>query len=1074
MTESKSGDVVDEKLDQLKAALSDRYAVEREIGQGGMATVYLASDLKHHRKVAVKVVKAELAASLGADRFLREIDIAAGLNHPHILPLYDSGDADGLLYYVMPFVEGESLRDRLDREKQLPINDALRIAREAADGLAYANSHGVIHRDIKPENILLSGGHAVIADFGIARALSASGGERLTGTGLSVGTPIYMSPEQASGDRQLDGRSDLYSLACVLYEMLAGEPPFTGRTLASIVHQHVLADPPSVAVMRPSVPAQIASSIQTAMAKAPADRYPTAKDFADQLGPSTDLHSGQATQLSGSGLLEGMPLLKNLFERRVPHIVALYVLMTAVVVLFTDFLVDRFVLSPFLPDFALVALASMIPAVVLVSYFHGKPGPSTLTRAERIGVPTNVGVSALVLFLNFNVMDLGAATTTITVEDEDGQRVERTVPKSAFRKRLALFNFDNTAGDRARDWLGLGIPIALDTDLDQDLFVDAQSSVNFVEQLAQTDYPDGVGLPFTLKRQIANDRHLPYFVSGSYTVEDGQYVVTASLFETRRGRLLQERTFAGDDLFALVDEMAVQLKHDLEIPEQYIEDVEDLPIGSILTNSMTAFEAMANGLHALIVREEWEVAARHLERAVAQDPTFATAHYALYRIYLLGNQSAKAQLALQASMEHRYKLAEKDRYTLKISHYEFRQQPDKVLAVAKMRVELFPDDIDGRLQLAQLYVFHNDVDATIAQFEQILKIDPGQYNHLQTLGKLYQQRGEFDRALDYLEQYAKQFPNNEESFNAIGDVYENLGRHADAKAQYDRALLLKTDDVGTLVRLADIERDLGRFDEALGLLDEARAAAKTPVDRASVYAAFASFSEWKGQLESALEFRQLEAAENRQFLPTVVGLREQVISLDRYVKAGQTDRAFRILRGIEAQLTPPWDMLLPHIAYMAIYTELEAADSAEAAIAGVERIIRASGVEALRSRIVHTQGRIHEFRNQFEEAIAQYERELELAPTNFRTHTDIGRAYRRVGRYEEAEGHIQMTLRVHPFDPIAHYELALVYADAEDDAKALEHLETALRVWEEADPAYQPALRARTKFTELGGATGMR
>lgn len=285
---------------------------------------------------------------------------------------------------------------------------------------------------------------------------------------------------------------------------------------------------------------------------------------------------------------------------------------------------------------------------------------------------------------------------------------------------------------------------------------------------------------------------------------------------------------------------------------------------------------------------------------------------------------------------------------------------------------------------------------------------------------------------------------------------------------------MKTDDVGTLVRLADIERDLGRFDEALGLLDQALAAAKTPVDRASVYAAFALFSEWKGQLENALEFQQQEAAENRQFLPTVLGLREQLMSLDTYVKAGQTDRAFEILRGIEAQLTPPWDMLFPHIAHMAIYSELEEADSAEAAIVGVERMIQAFGVEALRSQILHTQGRIHELRNQFEEAIAQYERELELAPTNFRTHTDIGRAYRRVDRYEEAEGHIQMTLRVHPFDPMAHYELALVYADAGEDAKALEHLETALRVWDEADPAYQPALQARTKFTELGGAAGMR
>src|SRR5881398_658733 len=193
-----------------------------------MATVYLAEDRKHHRRVAIKVLKPELAATLGPERFLREIEIAAGLNHPHILPLHDSGEAGGFLYYVMPFVEGESLRGRLNRERQLPLEDTLQITREVADALSYAHSHDVVHRDIKPENILLQAGHAVVSDFGIARAITAAGGEKLTGTGIAVGTPAYMSPEQGAASARVDERSDIYSLGCVLYEMLAGEPPFTG------------------------------------------------------------------------------------------------------------------------------------------------------------------------------------------------------------------------------------------------------------------------------------------------------------------------------------------------------------------------------------------------------------------------------------------------------------------------------------------------------------------------------------------------------------------------------------------------------------------------------------------------------------------------------------------------------------------------------------------------------------------------------------------------------------------------------------------------------------------------------
>ncbi len=267
----------------LCAALASRYEVERELGQGGMATVYLARDLKHRRQVAIKVVRPDVAAALGSERFLREIDTAASLTHPHILPLHDSGEAGGFLYFVMPFVEGESLRAKLDREKRLPVDEALQIAREVADALGHAHGHGIVHRDIKPANILLESGHAVVADFGIARAASAAAGESLTETGMTLGTPAYMSPEQAAGSTSLDGRSDLYALGCVLFEMLAGQPPFTGPTAESLVHQHRSVQPRPVTDTRPSVPGWVAAALQRALAKAPADRFLTGAQFAEAL-----------------------------------------------------------------------------------------------------------------------------------------------------------------------------------------------------------------------------------------------------------------------------------------------------------------------------------------------------------------------------------------------------------------------------------------------------------------------------------------------------------------------------------------------------------------------------------------------------------------------------------------------------------------------------------------------------------------------------------------------------------------------------------------------------------------------
>jgi len=269
----------------LNAALADRYRIERELGVGGMATVYLAQDLKHQRRVAIKVLKPELAAAIGADRFLREITTTASLRHPHIVPLYDSGAAGDTLFYVMPFVDGESLRGRLGREKQLPLDDALQIAREVADALSYAHARGVVHRDIKPENIMLEAGHAVVTDFGIAKAVSGAGGDSLTQTGMAIGTPSYMSPEQAAGDQELDGRSDLYALGCVLYEMLAGQPPFTGPTVESVVHQHLVVEPRAISLLRPAVPAPVAAALQRALAKTPADRFNPVAQFSEAIRP---------------------------------------------------------------------------------------------------------------------------------------------------------------------------------------------------------------------------------------------------------------------------------------------------------------------------------------------------------------------------------------------------------------------------------------------------------------------------------------------------------------------------------------------------------------------------------------------------------------------------------------------------------------------------------------------------------------------------------------------------------------------------------------------------------------------
>ena len=314
---------------KVTEALAGRYKVEKIIGEGGMATVYLATDQKHKRKVAVKVMRPELAATLGSERFLREVEIAGQLSHPHILPMYDSGESDGLLYYVMPYVPGETLREKLQREGALPADDALRLAREVAEALAYAHRQGIIHRDIKPANILLSEGHALVADFGIARAVGDGGGEQLTRTGIAVGTPQYMAPEQATGDKEVDGRADVYATGAVLYEMLAGEPPFTGPSARIILTRSLTEAPRALTGARQGLPAAVDAVVQKSLAKNPADRYATgsalvtALDGLRQVGMSsgtTPAVTAPATEVlpasskAASAAIDAMP--KKLFSVR--------------------------------------------------------------------------------------------------------------------------------------------------------------------------------------------------------------------------------------------------------------------------------------------------------------------------------------------------------------------------------------------------------------------------------------------------------------------------------------------------------------------------------------------------------------------------------------------------------------------------------------------------------------------------------------------------------------------------------------------------------------------------------------
>jgi tRNA A-37 threonylcarbamoyl transferase component Bud32 len=388
-------------IEQLNAALSGRYDIDREIGAGGMATVYLAQDVRHDRRVAVKVLHPELSAVIGADRFLAEIKTTAALQHPHILPLFDSGSADGQLFYVMPFVEGETLRHRLLREKQLPIDDAVRIAKEVASALDYAHRHGVIHRDIKPENILLHDGSALVADFGIALAVQSAGGQRMTQTGLSLGTPHYMSPEQAMGEREITARSDVYALGAITYEMLIGETPFNGPTAQAVVAKAITEEPRPLTPQRKSVPLNVDMAVLKALEKLPADRFASAQQFAEALTPSAE-YTGASTGRN--------PIARGGNWTRVTSVLAALAaasIVTAAWALARPRLpapVSRFVVT-FPPSEAAYPTSQIVLSRDGSQLLYAGPGANNAPqlwlkrrdRANAVGIPGTMGVSSYAL-----------------------------------------------------------------------------------------------------------------------------------------------------------------------------------------------------------------------------------------------------------------------------------------------------------------------------------------------------------------------------------------------------------------------------------------------------------------------------------------------------------------------------------------------------------------------------------------------------------------------------------------------------------------------------------------------------
>jgi tetratricopeptide (TPR) repeat protein/tRNA A-37 threonylcarbamoyl transferase component Bud32 len=790
-----------DQIGRLTAALSDRYTILRELGQGGMATVYLAEDRKHGRKVAIKVLKPDLASALGPERFLREIEISARLDHPHILPLYDSGEADGFLFFVMPYVEGESLRDRLDREKQLPLEDALKIAREVADALSYAHSHDVVHRDIKPANIMLTDGHARVADFGIARAVRAAGGERLTGTGMSVGTPLYMSPEQAAGSEDVDGRSDLYSLGCVLFECLAGRAPFTGP-LESVVRQHLANEPPNITTLRPAVPAGVAAALMRALAKTPADRFSPAGQFAEAL--RTAAPSPSATPPPAPSVSPGFAA--GAFG--VAGIIALGVVYL---------LVLQIGLPMWVFGAAIALLLIGLPLVVTTA---------VVERGRRVGGELRQGWTRCFSWrrtlggggLAFTALAVVTAVLAWAGAIGVGPSATLiTVGEMGARERLILADFENRTSEPTH---GTTVTELMRIGLSRSTAISTMDPLQLARtlQLMRRDASEGVTEEVALA--AAEREGLKGIITGEVSEVGSRLAVSARLVTTRGEVLLAETEQASnaDDLVDAVDRLSDRMR------ERFGESLAHIragaPLERVTTGSTRAMRVFTQGLEASNQGDQTR-ALELLEEAVAEDTMFAMAYRKIAIILSNeGEQRARSVTAAEKAYEFRDRLTERERYLVTAAYHSVvTGNRDQTIAAYRNVLDLYPDDTYALNNLGVIYTQLRDFSRAADLYGQALAVDPTFRIYYSNLSGTLARQKLWDSATVIAELFRERFPTNPEVKLAF--IF-NAAYHK----QYDSAQALipalLADQRGTVFWEAIAFEWWGHLDALQGHLESAR------------------------------------------------------------------------------------------------------------------------------------------------------------------------------------------------------------------------------------------------------------
>ncbi|MCL7972597.1 MAG: protein kinase [marine benthic group bacterium] len=1046
---------------RLAAALSDRYEVGEEIGRGGMARVFRARDIRHDREVALKLLEPQLAVTLGPDRFLREIRIASRLQHPNIVPLFDSGADGDLLWYTMPLVAGESVEQLIERSGPLPVDDAVRITRQVATALAQAHRDGIVHRDIKPGNIMLTGDVAVVTDFGVARALDEASRDRLTSTGLAIGSVAYMSPEQWSADSAVDGRSDIYSLGCVLYEMLTGSPPFRAETATGYMSQHLTKPPEPLQRTKGPVPYPTERALFKALEKDPEARFTDASAFGDAL----------VTAPGWRGLASDVAT--DLWRRRVPHAFVAYLIATWGAVFLARVLADRLMLSPDVPALVLTAMVALLPSVVLIGYFHGGSGRAWPT-AERAGVALNAVGAAAILLLLFRDSHLGPVAQPEPYTDSREIEGVEWVPAPGQVRRAGVFFFENRTGDPELDWISYAVPFALQADLDQDLLLLTETGL--VPALRERGEERWTTVPDPLKRELARERGLGWVLSGWFEGRADSLVVHSSLTGMKRGTTAAQRAWITDieGLLPTVDRLSHAIKEGVVLPSAYLARVEDRPAMEMLSDRPAAFRSYVEGMRLRLVEGDPEAARDAMRVATGRDPDFALAWNELSLAAFSQGDAESAIEAKQRVIELDYRLPRWKYLSLLQGYYLMTGQSDAALAVAEERVERYSDDLHAREQLANLYANAGRTEAATETLESLFESDPDRLDYLLRIATIQAAAQNPEAAREAYERYRAVGGDSREGIQEYAEFLRSHGDLTEAEALYRDALLLSPEDALLRIGVAGVLATLGRHEDAVSELNGALESSVSAEQRSAVDSARAELYLSLGRLRAAREAEQAARLARAEFLDPLNRSLSALQGMHRVAPSIGLTESLRQVEELSASL-PGALRPLASIGRWKTFAALEMGDSLVAILPEVEGAVARIGMDEILAPDLML-GRADGLRMRGECGAARdvYESALEAGLEVETTSAWIGLSMARLkcGDAEAALAAADSALALTPGSPGGALVRAEALAESGREAEALDALAPALSAWNRADPGFGPAERARRLETELTDAAG--